>query len=600
MKSLMWLTESILLDCGMKCGADTARDINTVKRRTEAEGDSFLTITLPAFCSAFDRALAEGRLDPASACHFKWHRRGLPVFLRGFLVKIFSLDGNLLPEPCKESISCVRQVLLLHKKILRECDETRSRAAMQKYKECENEVARQDTDPDLRSEFRAVSRVLWSSLVGNLPFGDPRPELHPAHGPGATADRIRGNSKYEIKQWHSRLESVFPYTEFGIASVRNYGDESSYDVRLIEPEDEQPVRVVFVPKTQKTPRVIAIEPVCMQYMQQGLLRWLVPLIERNEYTGGRVNFSRQDINASLALSSSHDQRFATLDLSEASDRVSAEHVADMLHSIPCLWELVFACRSTRAELPDGETLILSKFASMGSALCFPMEAMVFFTIIVTGRLRRLRLPPTAQNIRKVSSELYIYGDDILVPSDEAPSVRDDLHSFGLKVNTAKSFWTGKFRESCGMDAYDGVDVTPTYMRHECPADRRDAEAIVSWTSTANQLYMKGYWGTVRKIREHINRVTGGLPHLGTTAQGLGWNSYSNETQFSRWNKELMRLEVRTLVPSSAKIDDPLDGDAALLKCLAIIGSKEPTDPDHLLRSVARGRLTLKRRWVPSL
>lgn len=221
MKSLSWLTESILQDSGMKCDADVTRDILTIERRVENEGDSFLTITLPAYCAGLEKGLATGKLEPSVVSQFHWHNKGLPVFLRGFLVQIFHLDGTLLDEPSIEAISCVRQILLLHKKILRECSETRMNAAIKRYIECENEINTHNTRNEISRTFLAVSRVVWSSLLRDVPFGDPYEDLHPHHGPGATAERVFGNSKHKFTSWHQRLESYFPYSEFGIASLRN-------------------------------------------------------------------------------------------------------------------------------------------------------------------------------------------------------------------------------------------------------------------------------------------------------------------------------------------------------------------------------------------
>jgi len=577
-------------------------DIKTVHRRTENEGESFLTITLPAYCSGLERGLDRGLLEPSMVSQFHWHRRGLPEFLRGFLLLIFSTDGRLLPVPSIEAIHCVRQILLAHKKIQRECDDRRTTAAMRKYRETDDEVPTRLPDGQISDLYRSVSRVVVADLFRHSSHDDVVGELHPHHGPGATAEQVRGNSKYLHKQWHERLERVFPFTEYGLASVRNLeiNPLDGVPVNFVAPEDEQPVRVVFVPKTMKTPRVIAIEPVCMQYMQQALLRCLVPRVESGTYTGGKVNFSDQSINARLALEASKDRRLATIDLSEASDRVSLAHVEELLSVYPDFREMVMACRSTRAKLPDGEVITLRKFASMGSALCFPMEALVFFCTIVAGRLQRRGLRPTGPNIMKCSVDLYVYGDDIIVPADEAPSVCSDLETFGLKVNRNKSFWSGSFRESCGVDAYAGDDVTVTYVRHEQPTDRRHAENIVSWVATANQFYLKGFWQTAKKMRDVIQRLLGKLPHLAPHVPGLGWVTYSKATQFSRWNKDLMNFEVKTWVPKPLRTRDPLEGDSALMKCFTVIGAKAQVAVDHLIYVVARGKLALTRRWVPSL
>lgn len=598
MKSLVSLTEQVLLDSGTRCGANPHRDIKTVMMRTEQEGSSFLTITLPELCQAFERALDTGLLTPSMTPAFSWSRRGLPKFLQGFLGQVFSPGGKLRDDPSIEAIFCVRQILLLHKKILSDCTEGRNRKAMDSYRACENEVEAISKDSGELSSFESVGRIVVAALLDGVPFGDPYLELRPKHGPGATVEHIRGNRKYVLSRWHSRLEPHFPYSEFGIAAIRNTDSADPYaGVDFVEPCDEPPVRVVFVPKTQKTPRVIAIEPVCMQYMQQALSTFLVSRIEACKLTGGRVNFARQSVNQKLSLSSSSTREYATLDMKEASDRVSFEHVRRLFSVCPTLFEQIDACRSRRAALPNGEILTLAKFASMGSALCFPVESLAFFCAIVSIRIQERGLQPTARNVRIYARDVYVYGDDLVVPADEAPSICAGLEALGFLVNRRKSFWNGKFRESCGVDAYDGVNVTPTYIRHKLPSDRRDASAVVSLVAAANQFYMTGFWRTARYLRATLEKVVGVLPFLREGSQGLHWVDFKNSTQFQRWNNTLMRYEIRTVVPSNPTRQDRLDGDPALLKCFGVIGT-EANDREHLERSGVRGVLALKRRWVP--
>jgi hypothetical protein len=492
---------------------------------------------------------------------------------------------------------CVRQICLLHKKVLLPCLAKRTIAAVSKYREIEHEMRCHEYNTSLEAVFDRVSRLVWGVVMHNIPYGDIYAELKPRHGPGTTAEGRVGNSKFLFTNWPQRLESCLPFSEFGIGSIRNNeGTDRINQVAYLRPRDELPVKVVLVPKTLKTPRVIAVEPVCMQYMQQAIADWIRPVIELHcPYTKGRVNFTRQDVNARLAFIGSKENSYATLDLSDASDRVSCKRVARMLRSTPVLRRYVFACRSTRAILPDGGISTLRKFASMGSALCFPIEAMAFFIAIVSSRIRRAGVRPTPGSVARFSESVFVYGDDLIVPNDEAPTVVEDLETFGFKVNTAKSFWTGKFRESCGRDYYDGVDVTPVYFRRKCPDHRADVHGLVSAVSFANQIYLKGYWKTARVIRQVVERLLGPMPSVARTSQVLGWHSFSNAESFHSWDKHLQRPRLRGYVVVPKRRHDPLDGDAALLKCFGTIG--QPVTPEHLRSSVRFGNLALKRRWI---
>jgi len=491
------------------------------------------------------------------------------------------------------------------KKIHLPCSQERIDDAFDQYIQCDTEVPTSPGHypPRLLRRFREVSEVLWSSVLtrANEIVSDGE-VVRPRHGPGATAERISGNGKYALREWHTRLEEAFPFTGYGLASLNQLEEDPLEQVVFREPEDERPVRVIQVPKTLKTPRIIAIEPVCMQYTQQAVLEVLVDYLESHPLTKGHVNFTDQTINQRLALAGSEDGSYATLDLSEASDRVSLVLVNEML-AVPGLAALksaILACRSTRADVPQRngvKTITLNKFASMGSALCFPIESMVFYTICLTAMLDELNLPVTYETLLDMRELVWVYGDDIIVAADKVLVVLDWLSSFKMKVNTNKSFWTGRFRESCGMDAYAGEPVTPVYLRRMPPKDKRSSAEVVSFVAFANQLYKNGYWYTARAVRVEIEAILGPLPHVLDTSPVLGWASYCNSRYtFQRLNKDLHRPEVKGYVVRTKTEKDPLDGYPALLKRFLKRGIEPTVDVNHLQESVLSARADIKSRW----
>ncbi len=368
-----------------------------------------------------------------------------------------------------------------------------------------------DPEDDRTHEFRAINDRIDTRPIAH-PFG-----LVPRHGPGATADGLRGNAKYDVSLWPTRLESVFPYGDYALPNWR-YNDQLDR-VQFLEPGAEVPVKVTPVPKTPKTPRIIAIEPTAMQYAQQSVSQQIVNCLEYGLQLppsgGGKdsgfgrffVGFYDQEANRFLARKGSIDRRLATLDLSDASDRVLNEHVLLLMSRFPRLSELVQATRSTRAQLPDGTIVPLVKFASMGSALCFPVEAMVFTTIVVAAIAYERRVPLDRGLLMELRGKVRVYGDDIVVPVDCVQSVIQFLEAFGLKVNRDKSFWNGKFRESCGGDYYDGHWVTPVRFRRDFPRSLTDVDELVSLASYRNLLYLRGYWKTASKLDDQLTTLT---------------------------------------------------------------------------------------------
>jgi hypothetical protein len=633
MKSLRWLWSSILEEMSMRCDTDTHLDARTVSRRIEHEGISFLTISLPAFCSDFERGLDRGWVGPDLFCGYK-KRFGLPAFLQGFLGQVFDpVSGRLLGCPSTEAILCIRQFCLMWKKVNLPCTLTRTRRTIDAYVQVEQDLENRARSGDgeardklplreLSLDLRRVASLLWQGGLGRIYESISDQVLVPRHGPGAVRERgLRGNAKFcswlplpvesgkrgnsvpglSVQNgtfWHQRLETTFPLDAYGVpnaAWLNIYEGESLDAVKFLDPDAEPPVRVVTVPKTQKGPRIIAIEPACMQYTQQALLGAMVDIIESSRGTAGHVNFSDQSINQRLALESSMSGRHATLDLSEASDRVSLSLAELVFGCVPDLWDALLACRSTRAELPDGRVIDLWKFASMGSAVCFPVESMVFYALCILARLRSASLPITYRNIFRVSREVYVYGDDLIVPADEVEAVTDVLELFGLKVNDRKSFWTGKFRESCGTDAYNGVNVTPVYVRNMPPRNRRNVPEILSFVSLANQLYMHGWWGTAARVRDRCEAILGPLPHVQETSPCLGWRSVTNAYSVHRWNRDLFRFEVKAPTVAASMRSDRLTGGGALMKYFLKQGL-EPSFEGHLERSVRPGCARIKVRW----
>jgi len=598
-RDLTKLAVHIYRDATAKCSDSfDARDLLTIKSRIEHEGISFLTISLPDFGKDFDRSLSEGQIDSSRFANFA-KRDGSPVFLQGLLSLVFDEGGKINVEPNIASIDGVRQIAYAFKKIQLPCAPEKVRRALETFKINERSFEEPLGEAD-GAVFRTVSSVLWRSCLYDL---DNRLcSISPKHGPGATAEGISGNAKYRCSKWHDRLEPYFPILDTAFVNSNARSSSEFEAVTVVDEADEQPVKVITVPKTLKTPRIIAIEPVCMQYTQQAISKMLTKQLESHPLTAGHINFTDQTINQTHAINSSEDGISATLDMSSASDLVPYELALSMFDSVPDLKDSIASCRSKKAQMPDGSIIELKKFASMGSALCFPIEAMYFYTLCIMALLEKRNLPPTFLNIIKVKNKVYVYGDDIIVPSNDAEIVTHTLQKYYCRVNADKSFAIGNFRESCGMDAYDGNRVVPTYIRRPSPCNKQDANEIISWVKASNQFYLRGYWATSNYMIKHVEAITGRLPVVGDKCAGLGKVSFQRRVTVERQSPNYHCPEVRTWVPGPVYRSDRLDGYPALLKSLLTLENNDSNtivdrDSKHLRRSARHGAVTLKRRWV---
>lgn len=617
MKSMTDLWRELADELASWCHTSTALDYKKLKGRTEAEGLSFLTITLPSFGKEFQRCLELGFLDDDSFPGFQ-KKNGFPLFLGGFLRQIFDpSDGALLTEPQEDSIFAIRQLTLMFAKILLPCSDDRVEDAFWGYVRCEEDLreweARNTFDA---SGFERVSTLLFGDVLSKMEDVINSGDIIPRHGPGATADQTKGNQKFDLDFWHSRLESIFPFGEYAIPNWRYY---YRYDrVQILEPDMEIPVRVISVPKTLRTPRIIAIEPTCMQYMQQAMLGPLVEFLESKIVPGNTrdnlafrfLGFTEQEPNRRLARRGSVEGDLATLDLSEASDRVHILHVEAMLRRFPSVKEGFLATRSQKARVPSigVDIYSLRKFASMGSALCFPVEAMVFLTAIFLGIEEKLGTPLTRRIVKSYVGKVRVYGDDIIVPVDCVDSVISYLTLLGFKVNTDKSYWNGKFRESCGGDYYDGADVTPIRVSRRFPQHRGDVSEVISLVAFRNHLYERGFWKTTSWLDENVIRqILPYFPIVEPTSPCLGRRSFL-PYQAEKIDDVNHAPRVRAFAHKSKLPVNSASGEGSLMKCLMSLekGNRvvkplddlfPSSDSEHLERSGRPSVADIKLRWM---
>jgi len=221
-------------------------------------------------------------------------------------------------------------------------------------------------------------------------------------------------------------------------------------------------RLIFVPKTFASLRSICAEPATLQFYQQGIMRRLYGFIRRHRYLRRHLPLDDQSVNAGKALLGSSvlddpwtEESLCTMDLSAASDRLPWVVVKEVFRGTPLL-RLLWATRSRSVELPTGEVIPLKKFAPMGSALCFPIQSLIYAAVVEDS---------TRSEFCPGSRSWSVFGDDIVVHESAYEQTATSLSLLGLKVNTHKSFRTDcLFKESCGTDAWDGEIITPLYLR----------------------------------------------------------------------------------------------------------------------------------------
>lgn len=496
-------------------------DISTFNKRTKNEGLSFLTTVLPRLGKALDNFHATTTWKCPQG--FISDEDDIPLFL-GKAIRL-ALDGN------SRAVDSVRQLSYLFYKLEVDYSDELVDEFLRNFIETDHsligvpDVFNPETGRILRRMNLTIRRILCNA--------DPL-DIRPCHGGGATACRTPNWDKWHELRYFTKLDAVYSYPEYFFYSPSHLVDELR---RLKESQESVPrARVCLVPKDSRGPRVISCEPAELMYIQQGIMRKLYDVLENHPITRGQLNFTDQTINREMARLGSITDQFATLDLSEASDRVSLNLIRNVF---PANWvEALEACRSEETILPSGEVIKLNKFAPMGSSCCFPVEALVFWAC---ADAVRHEVDPYNED------PIFVYGDDIIVPTAIAESIVRGLELIGLIVNKAKSFMKGPFRESCGGDFHLGEDVTPVRVRKFFSLS---GTGLATSADFCNELLQKFGEADSKLLIDFIEDQLGyvfprtDLPLPGTIRLHP---SASNDVFYRRrWNKDLQRWEHRVL------------------------------------------------------
>lgn len=504
--------------------ADQCRDSATLKKRFDAEGISFLTVTLPSLSKSLFTYLESGVSHYPG---FKLKRgQNYPVFLQRMFTEIYS---DVQSDRSRISVGLIYQLSVFTKKLKGPYPH---RVLLKQAEDfCINDVmlgiTTNVTADGLQPILMHARCIINQIFDGYDVFTDRRAKPRP--GPGATNTYVDKHMRYEPHMLYEKLDHIMPYKEWFYPGLTGYHVNKARNYRsLLKKRRYEPTaRYHQVDKQVGEARGICIEENEAMWYQQAVKNGIYAWVEEHPETRGKVNFSKQEINQQLALHSSKSRRRATIDMKSASDNVLRELVRSMFCEQPQLCEVLMHLSTQIIAFPTLglPPLRTEKFAPMGSALCFPIMALVHYALI-----RAIILQSNVQNRFALSKQVFVYGDDIILPSTCVQAVYDWLPMFGMKINQNKSFVNSLFRESCGVHAYDGVDITPVFLKR-IPNFSSGADTLLSVLASEEQLFYKGYFSTAKLLRKYINVHWGILPFVSNESRIAGFRRHEvNDTR----------------------------------------------------------------------
>lgn len=165
-----------------------------------------------------------------------------------------------------------------------------------------------------------------------------------------------------------------------------------------------------------------------------------------------------NVNRKLAKRGSMHGDMCTIDLKGASNHVRYARWYPLFPASLQWW--LRLTRTDFVELPNKEWEELSMVQTMGSGLIFPLQTLCFLALCRVAYKQCGMQPRTTGS----KQNLAVFGDDIIVHRRAYDTVISMLNAFELVVNMDKTFSTGSFRESCGADWFDGINVRPFFVK----------------------------------------------------------------------------------------------------------------------------------------
>lgn len=247
-------------------------------------------------------------------------------------------------------------------------------------------------------------------------------------------------------------------------------------------------RLGTVGKNKETNRTIATEPLGNMALQLALGTYIQLALK----AVGLDITTQEGKNKKLAYLGSLLGHICTIDLKSASDLISMELIKLLW---PTSWYDAFmVTRSHKCTIVEDHTIELRMMSTMGNGFTFPMMTMTLLALLYGF----LRASGYLKNKKLDYNLIGVYGDDIICPVVCYGGFTKLLERCGLRINNAKSFAVGPFRESCGGDYYLGEDITPFYIE----SLQTDSEVYVAMNKVLLWGSRHGYimWRTLRYLR----------------------------------------------------------------------------------------------------
>lgn len=330
---------------------------------------------------------------------------------------------------------------------------------------------------------------------------------------------------------------------------------------------EPSCRLCAVPKDWNKLRLITIEPFANTYLQayvreriRKAWRASSPLPMDLVALGDPQRVNPQLRHANMALRGSVDGSLATLDLSDASDLISYHQVLDVM-PVEVVADLDRSRTAQYITEKGADAHPVHMYAGMGNGTTFVVETMMFHAAS-HAIAEYYRVSPRDRRIS-------CYGDDIICSPILAKLLLAEFPNFGWRINALKSYYDerSRFRESCGVQAYKGVDVTLLRFM----GGKTGHEALVSQVDLVRRCCRwSGFYPLIKDPWEELSGIPNSptLQAPGALLTSVPWWPDTTAPVRKRWNRELQKRQWKLPTTAQRCITVPASGLGPLYASLS--------------------------------
>jgi hypothetical protein len=296
---------------------------------------------------------------------------------------------------------------------------------------------------------KALDVINWDELCTKLE-NVTIDEIEFTSGVGFDSKSSLGSKLLAISKKHAEyFPPIFgAYTTGAYNEEQSPTDHNGDEIRL--------VKVAAVPKSYKASRIIAMEDT----FRQALARRYFTICD--QFTPIGIPIHDQSVNQRIAMVASITGCYATTDLSHASDCISKMLAREIL---PYRFMQVIEPILGTHTLIKGKQRLMQQLSTAGNSMTFWLESLIFYIIALVSEDVYYRY---SGEERPDDGQLNVpsaYGDDLETHTECTETLHDLLRMLGFIVNSSKSFWgyDNLYRESCGIECLDGMDVSSLYF-----------------------------------------------------------------------------------------------------------------------------------------